>query len=122
MNTEALKKINWIQVFLLAILAALIFGVVTPENGLDVNETITKITLLIPAVGVLNWASARLAVGQLEKMDLGKNLNQALDLLNAVLNGSKEPAQMATVTTTTVSGLGAAELTQIQTDNQAGAG
>lgn len=119
---EKLEKVNYIQVALLAILVALVFGIITPENGLDVNETITKIALLIPAVGALNWASLRLAVGELEKQDLGKSLNQTIDMLNTVLNGSREPAQMATVTTTTVSGISPAELPGLPPDSEIAAG
>lgn len=104
MNIEQLKKVNWIQLALVVLFFVITLGLIQPENGMNMNETRNTIALLIVASQVFNWATARHAILELEKLDLGKQLNQVFDTAKLIVNavGSNEPTnQGATVVTTT---------------------
>lgn len=100
---EKLMKINYIQVALIILLFALIGGFITPENGLDLDATISKVAALIVACQLFTFASARHAILELEKLDLGAQLNRVFDTAKLIVDavGSSEPAVMGSVTTVT---------------------
>lgn len=104
-----ISKINPIQLGLTALLFALILGFIPAENGMDMDATISKIAGLIVVSQLFNWATARHAILELEKLDLGVQLNRVFDTAKLIVNamGSTEPAtnmsqQPTIVTTTTV--------------------
>lgn len=105
-----ISKINPIQLGLIALLFALVLGFVPAENGMDMDATISKIAGLIVVSQLFNWATARHAILELEKLDLGVQLNRLFDTAKLIVNamGSAEPSinmnqqQPTVVTTTTV--------------------
>lgn len=101
MNTAPFKKINWIQLALVILFFVITLGLIQPENGMDMNETRNTIALLIFASQVFNWATARHVILELEKLDLGKQLNQVFDTAKVLVNamGSTESPNQGAVAT-----------------------
>lgn len=93
-----LEKVNPLQMVLVALLVALLSGVLPLAEGVDINAITVSLVALIGAAKVVDEFTARLLIKELAKIDFADDrLDEFFDKLDMVSNAMGETGIGSTV-------------------------